>query len=169
MTLPTSRNFTYANGDPPRHVDLNDIQDQIIAIDDEARNGVEVLSPYSGLGGSASSWDMQLGGVILIGGDEWRVPIPMRVGRRIVSVAVRMKEDTGDTCIISVKKVQDGSASTLGTPQTVPTGSSWVTRTVPDVDEVVDADHHYFLSADPSGSYTGVGIVGQVIVTWDRP
>ncbi len=100
MTLPLSRNTTYAPSAQVKSADLNDIQDQIVTLHSRAIRAVNI-SPAIGF----SRHDLQSAevssqsgavGSIGAGGDSfWTVPLDLREGDVVDKIEVRGLEPDG--------------------------------------------------------------------------
>ncbi len=108
MALPFSRNTTYAPGIDVKSVDLNDLQDQIIAL--HAR-----VIPVGAREGPLSNGFFVLGYWEANGVEDHILPLPLIVGDVLASISVTLQWDGGPDIEHSVYvQKDDGSFVTIG-------------------------------------------------------
>jgi hypothetical protein len=108
MALPNSRNLTYSPGAPVRSVDLNDLQDQIIAMHAELRGPRLRFIPamagkaMSNTGAPVGNFDDAHGEfqVQNVSHVLW-IPIELKQGERLLSVAAIV--DPGGVAVASMR------------------------------------------------------------------
>ncbi len=143
MSLPTSRNFTYVVGDPVRRVDMNDLQDQIIAaaariasLEARFTTPQQILLPAAGaavgqlqantnLATFATSWgtwhDISPTLPLLFG-------LPLHVGDQVLSVDL-MSDGLGNAGTRTIELVLNAAggdtASVVTSATSTATGTGW--------------------------------------------
>src|SRR5262245_45507489 len=94
MGLPETRNTEYAEESQVKSADLNDFQDQIIALYRGRQApawfplALTTYIPFAG-GGPSITW-LDGGGAQVTGGTSMRIPIPVRAGQRITGFRARV-------------------------------------------------------------------------------
>ncbi len=130
MALPISRNRTYSSTSQVASVDLNDIQDQIIALSNGAHGSRTLVlfplaatwDPYVDGGWDTVSADGIEAGTGAYGAEQrpmtLHVPIPLRVGDRLLSVKIYGRESASASYPIVLRvwrmTMATGSPGALG-------------------------------------------------------
>lgn len=117
MALPTTRNKTYALGDPVRAADLNDLQDSVIAIH-SGRRGARwrPLSLYSGrvVTGGPGVFNADGSYTTSVATEALRVTVPLEEGERIIGLRARVDPAASGTVALSLIRVTDGAQAAVG-------------------------------------------------------
>lgn len=107
MALPDSRNTTYAAGSEVKSADLNDIQDQIIALDNVQEK--VIIAPGHFINEPGDLADIQQTQIKLgdgIGATRVSAPIPVRVGNVIKSALAYVQANGGaDAVTVNIDRV----------------------------------------------------------------
>lgn len=117
MSMPVSRNRTYSPASQVASVDLNDLQDQVIALYALALEPATLVLPYaSGDGRPMTGWDDDfLGYVESTAGAVWVIPIALDAGRQVTAVRVRVRRHTSSTVTATLQHATDGANTTVAT------------------------------------------------------
>jgi hypothetical protein len=180
MALPTTRNKSYAIGDAVRAADLNDLQDQVIALAHPAPRPRHI-SPLAGAYGpaSVSSQFAVALGTAFLGSltDLFGVPIELVQGERITQVQARVKPagsaDQGTMKLYRTEStVFSGQTRTqVGATQTTATGSTNTQLlTLSGLTELAAAQHfNWYLEFDLTVQITSGLTIESILVWTDFP
>jgi len=169
MALPTSRNRTYAIGDPIVSADLNDFQDQISALHN-GRRGLRrrIVPPTTGR--------FESGQGLIVGGNGWIetpsganlffFPVPVERGERILLIEV-MVDPTTDLVGLIVRR-DNGNGSSTGLVSVTTSGLERQKLSSPPLSELVGSSDVSYVASVSYGSIAGVQI-GPLFVTTDVP
>ena len=168
MTLPLSRNTTYASGDPIHGNDLNMIQDAIIA----GQIGASELSlhPFSGEADFAN-WNTSDGAYIVsAAAASFNIGIPLKVGDRIKSIKVKVygeAPNTADITAVTLYKLTSAMAqSSLVSGSSANVTAAWQTVTIDPADYVLLTEESLILTI----AVNAAGIrLGTISVFYDHP
>lgn len=163
MGLPTSRNTNYSPGSPVYSADLNDIQDQIIALYNGAHGDRELqVLPGSGLvfAGTASVALIQVN--LLADVDEVYFPLLLVAGQRIKAVAVNVvSNSSGHQVDLDVF----AHPTNLGNANISTTGELAVTG----ISHSVASGEHLYARVQRNGAGGSAVGINQIRVTFDKP
>lgn len=172
MTLPESRNTTYAQGVQIKSADLNDIQDQIIG----GKHGDKVLMlpGCAFVPASGGNPPVALDGILIgnAGGTgQGNAPLPLHVGDRIKSIVVYVYEDAAAAFTATYYAIdvttQSGSTLDSGTDASGGAGTTTDTCDITGINYTLTATGAAYIKiAIPTGAANHV--VGAAI-TYDRP
>jgi hypothetical protein len=175
MSLPTSRNTTYAAGSQVKSADLNDLQDCIVdsihsdrvlmlgAAAGQSAPGEWVY--YSGITTTTARWKPTAQGDVAL------FPLPLRAGDRIRSIAGYIKDTTSKVIGVRLYKTVGSTAvTTTPTSETSSAGDASVqVIEVTAIDlTVADGDLYSIAVRQVSDTFTTTECYGAS-VTFDRP
>jgi hypothetical protein len=164
--LPVSRNITYAAGDPVRHADFNDFQDQIIALYAGKRPSKAKKMPLAiaRLAGGLTGTFNDDGSFTMTGGGAGtlRVPLIVHAGERIQSVRARVDPAATGAVGLALVRYTDLVIAAAGSGVTSSGGAIQTIQT-PDINEIVadDARISYF------ASFSFAVTTGHVVIAAD--
>lgn len=179
MTLPASRNRTYAPNSPVRSADLNDIQDNIVG----GKHGDKILTIAATAGEVATAaggaWNLAAGfGVV---GHAWVSPslanlsvsfsLPLHIGDRIKSVRALVKDTAGGHTLDMqlVKSTSTFTQTQIGTTQTSAGDGSDQTLSVSGLTATIASGNFYYVVVGNNDTTVTTHRIYGVEVTYDRP
>lgn len=126
MSLPLSRNTNYAGSSQVKSVDLNDFQDQIIALHSRLNDPRTKVLPYSeGEGRPSTNWDDDfLGYVESTGAAVWVLPVSLDDGREVTACRVRIRSHNVSIVTATLRHAVDGTNVTVATAASVGGGGA---------------------------------------------
>lgn len=114
MSLPVSRNTTYAASSQVKSADLNDVQDQICTLHSRLNDPRTLVIPYAaGMDGFGSGLDPNfLGYIQTTAAAVWVMPISLDDGRQITAARVRIRSHNVNTIAATLRHAIDGANTT---------------------------------------------------------
>lgn len=170
MALPLTRNTTYAADSKVKSVDLNDIQDEIIALwAGQHGDVVEVIAPAAAHVDANCAYSFSGRYIASTGTAQCDFPLPVRTGDRIKSFTIARYGAAASSIVFrAYKMTAGGTVSEIETAVTVNNPAAAWTDTTFDIDpDVVVAAGETFFFAVEFGA-TGMR-VGAVRMTKDHP
>ena len=157
MSLPSSRNTTYAPGSQVLSADLNAIQDGVVNLYAGYHQQITIQIPavLGSAQDSTASWAKPPGSAYIsynTGGadDVWHVPIVLRQGQRIKACRgyVRDNSGSGGTVVTMTlrKGKTTGTESSIGSPAASSGAGADQTLTIGSLTEVVGAGESFYLT-----------------------
>jgi len=165
MTLPISRNTTYAPGSQVRSADLNAIQDQIVALTQPHRRHIPPCSGANSIGsgifGNAGAWQSAAGTDLLT------VPLMVNEGERITRVDVRLNPNGATAMTCTLRRHNEDGSTTNVTSQNSDTSGNLQTVSITGLSELAGtAINHWTIDIDAGQA---LDLVNSILLTVDRP
>ena len=167
MALPASRNTTYAAGSQIKSTDLNDLQDCVI-------NGKHGLATrlIAALGGQSSTTAGTVPGSTSVrtgasGGTYYR-QFDIDVGKRIVNVRVRLKDNAGTTCTVALMRDVDGTQTSISAVGTSAGTNVYQTLTASAINHTVTTGGQYAFAFTFGGAAANCDL-NRIEIDYDRP
>lgn len=165
MALPTSRNTTYAAGSQVKSADLDDIQDQIIALEAH-RHDDRVLvigPPQAAFAAGASDEYIASGGAA----ETFKLEIPLLVGDQIKSIDCYVKGGGGTTHTARLwEETNTAGTRTDKGSVTITNDTNFQTRTINPTDYTLATGKRSYVSFEAGAA--GLRVY-SIQVTYNRP
>lgn len=154
MALPVSRNTNYAPTDPVKSADLDDVQDQIIALADGLRNSRKIILPLAHAVEVGTSGDVTINGLKIATvapgfTTAANLGIPLEVGDTIEAITFYgSKDSTGNLTVKMYRDVRTdtGLGQTEMASATITATGEGTTSSI--TDPVIEEDYRYYLSVE---------------------